>query len=315
MSLPIATLAELTTVLGRHHERAEKLPSLDLRALSRIVEHTPADMTVTVEAGLTLGELQSRLAERGQWLPLDPPHPDTLTLGALLDANANGPRRFGYGTARDHLLGLTVALADGRVIHSGGKVVKNVAGYDLMKLFVGARGSLGVIVGATFKLRPLPEAERFVEARCESQAQAAALIESVVASELTPVVVDWHNLSTPNSQRSTVVLGFAGTRAEVDWQLGVALTLGLRGESSLEHECRFWSGEFRGEPRSASVLPSRLLAAVTQFGQAPFVARAGNGVIWHRCGPELEEAKQPSTLAKRVKAAFDPNQILAELPT
>src|SRR5438552_3360089 len=107
-------------------------------------------MTVTVETGLTLAALQARLAERGQWLPIDPPNPQTATLADILNANGSGPHRFGFGTIREHLLGLTVALADGRLIHSGGKVVKNVAGYDLCKLFVGSHGTLGVAVEATF---------------------------------------------------------------------------------------------------------------------------------------------------------------------
>ena len=315
MTLPIANLPGLVELLARHHERGEKLPSLDLRALNQITEHTPADMTVTVEAGLTLGALQAQLATHRQWLPLDPPHGQDLTVGALLAENLSGPRRFSYGTVRDYLLGLTVVLADNRVIHSGGKVVKNVAGYDLLKLFIGARGSLGVIVSATFKLRPLPEAEEFVEQRCDSPAQAATLIESVIASELTPVVLDWHNLSTLNSPRSTVVVGFAGTRAEVDWQLGVARQLGLRAPSSLEHERRFWSGEFTAPVGHASVLPASVHEAVTQLGPVPFVARAGNGVVWHRGGRAPETPPAASALAQRVKAAYDPKNILPDLPT
>jgi glycolate oxidase FAD binding subunit len=92
----------------------------------------------------------------------------TASIAEILNSNASGPRRLGYGTIREHLLGITVAMADGRLIHSGGKVVKNVAGYDLCKLFVGSRGSLGVLVEATFKVGPLPEVERFVAARCDS---------------------------------------------------------------------------------------------------------------------------------------------------
>ena len=319
MTTTPASLAELTASLAEHHARGERFPAPELSALNRILEHTPEDMTVTVEAGLTLDELQARLAPHGQWLPLDPPHDEALPLGVLLGENLSGPRRLGYGTARDHLLGITVVLADGRVIHSGGKVVKNVAGYDLLKLFIGARGSLGVIVAASFKLRPLPEAEQFVEQRCDSPAQAAALIASVTASELTPTVLDWHNLgSTAGSATafpgSTVVVGFAGTRAEVGWQLEVAARLGLRDPSSLEHERRFWSGEFPAAAARTSVLPTRLREAVTQFGPLPFVARAGNGVVWHR-GGSAPEPKPPSPLARRVKTAYDSKHILPDLPT
>ena len=119
-------------------------------------------MTATVETGITLAEFQRQTGKCGQWLAIDPPNPETATIADIINDNTSGPRRFGCGTIRDYLIGLTVVLADGTIIHSGGKVVKNVAGYDLMKLFVGAQGTVGVVVEATFKLRPLPESEQFV---------------------------------------------------------------------------------------------------------------------------------------------------------
>src|SRR5262249_53895914 len=136
--------------VAQQSDGTERVERVDLRALDRLVEHTPEDLTVTVEAGLTLARLQEALARRGQWLAIDPPNPESLSIGALLSTNASGPRRFGFGTIREHLIGLQVALADGRLVRSGGKVVKNVAGYDLLKLFIGARDSLGFIVEATF---------------------------------------------------------------------------------------------------------------------------------------------------------------------
>src|SRR3989442_5872573 len=159
---------ELSRGLAHAHALGEKIEDVDLRALNRVVEHTPEDMTVTVETGLTLAALQTELAKRGQWLPIDPPGADQLSVESLLATNASGPRRYGYGTIRDYVIGLKVALADGRVIKSGGKVVKNVAGYDLIKLFIGSQRSLGVIAEATFKLRPLPETEAVVCTRFES---------------------------------------------------------------------------------------------------------------------------------------------------
>src|SRR5262249_42814250 len=152
MELKATTVAELSKLLASANARGEKIASFDLSALNRLLEHKAEDMTATVEAGSTLTALQRELAKRGQWLPVDPPNAERLSIGALLSTNANGPRRFGFGTARDYLIGMTAVLADGRVIHAGGKVVKNVAGYDLMKLFIGSRGSLGVIVEATFKV-------------------------------------------------------------------------------------------------------------------------------------------------------------------
>src|SRR5205085_5829061 len=128
--------------------------------------------------------------------PLDPPNSQTLSIERLLATNACGPRRFGYGTVRDYVIGMAVLLADGRMIHSGGKVVKNVAGYDLMKLFIGSRGSLGVIVEVTFKVLPLPETESFIEVRCNSLDEADQHIEAILKSPLVPVVLDLHNLTS-----------------------------------------------------------------------------------------------------------------------
>ena len=135
---------------------------LGLRRLDRILEHEPGDLTATVEAGITLGALQARLGKRGQWLSLDPACPDRATVGGILASDASGPRRHLYGTARDLLIGLTVVSAEGAIVRGGGKVVKNVAGYDLPKLYIGSFGTLGVLVEATIRLRPRPDEDRLV---------------------------------------------------------------------------------------------------------------------------------------------------------
>lgn len=133
---------------------------LALNGLNRILAVEPGDLTVTVEAGATLGQVQAALAEHGQFLPLDPPHSETATIGGILATDAWGPSRLGFGTARDWLIGIAVVDGQGRRVQGGGKVVKNVTGYDLPKLHTGALGTLGVIVEATFKVAPLPEASR-----------------------------------------------------------------------------------------------------------------------------------------------------------
>src|SRR2546430_13835033 len=143
---------KLTISLASAHKRGEKISCVDLSALNRLLEHKAEDMTATVQAGMSLADLQKELARHGQWLPIDPPNPERLSLGALLATNASGPRRFCYGTVRDYLIGIAVVLADGRLIHSGGKGVKYGAGYAVMKLFVGSQGSVGLIVEATFKV-------------------------------------------------------------------------------------------------------------------------------------------------------------------
>jgi FAD/FMN-containing dehydrogenase len=309
------SLDDLREGLAGAHVRGAKAGNIDLARLNRVVAHAPDDMTVTVEAGITLAGLQSELSGRGQWLPIDPPNPDRLTIGALIATNASGPRRLGCGTIRDYLIGLRVVLADGRLIKSGGQVVKNVAGYDLAKLFVGSYGSLGIIVEATFKLRPLPEAEQFVQARANTWDQAGALIESVLESEITPVTLDLHNLAPPewlHSSAVVAVLGFAGTREEIDWQLALANKLGWNERATLDYERCFWDREPR--PHRTSVLPSRVVETIGSLGDVPVVARAGNGVIYYRGGPRPAPQELPIKLMRRVKDAFDPKHVLADLP-
>lgn len=142
--------------------------------LDRVIEYEPADMTVTVEAGITIGALQSLLAEHGQFLPIDAPA--DASVGGVLAADVSGPSRHAYGLPRDWLIGCRIVLADGTIVKGGGRVVKNVAGYDIPKLVVGSLGTLGVIAEATFKLAPLPVAQETLLVRCETIDKAAKLI-------------------------------------------------------------------------------------------------------------------------------------------
>jgi glycolate oxidase FAD binding subunit len=195
---------------------------LGLKRLDRVLEHEPGDLTVTVEAGITLDALQTYLRGRGQWLSLDPPCPDRATLGGILASNASGPRRHLYGTCRDLLIGVTVVSADGTVIRGGGKVVKNVAGYDLPKLFIGSFGTLGVLVEATLRLRPRPDEDRLVVARFERLAEASAAARAVMASDLIPSaleVVDAGALRALGwGEGAALLFGVDGIGEQVEWQ-------------------------------------------------------------------------------------------------
>lgn len=142
--------------------RAPSLAVVNTSGLNRVVAVEPGDLTITVEAGATLAQVQAALLPHGLFLPIDAPHPDRATVGGVLATNAFGASRLGYGTARDWCIGLTVIGANGALTKSGGKVVKNVTGYDLPKLHIGALGTLGIIAEATFKALPIPEAERTV---------------------------------------------------------------------------------------------------------------------------------------------------------
>lgn len=147
--------------------------ALSLADLDGVVAHEPADLTVTVEPGVRLGELQRLLAQHNQVLPLDPPCDDAATIGGLIGSAAFGPERHAFGTVRDWLLGVRVVHADGRISKAGGRVVKNVTGYDMPKLYAGSLGTLGVISEATFKLMPLATARRTLTAQFHSPHAAA----------------------------------------------------------------------------------------------------------------------------------------------
>lgn len=158
--------------------------------LNEIVEYEPADLTVTVQAGMTLAELQARLRAEGQMLALDPAAADRATIGGLTSANASGPLRLMYGSARDLVIGTRVVNADGVVSKAGGRVVKNVAGYDLNKLYIGALGTVGIVVELSFKLHPLPQAEGMLVAAFASVEDAGAAIGALMRSALGPAAVE-----------------------------------------------------------------------------------------------------------------------------
>jgi glycolate oxidase FAD binding subunit len=189
---------------GAPPERCDLL--VDTRRLGRLIEHTAGDLVVRAEAGLPLADLQEILAGTRQQLALDGLVPGATVGGALATATA-GPRRFLYGSARDLLIGITVVRADGVVAHAGGKVVKNVAGYDLGKLFTGSRGTLGLIVEAAFRLHPLPQASAYVTATADDAAQAFELTRALRRS---PLAVSAIEVDGPGPITVTTLLeGFA----------------------------------------------------------------------------------------------------------
>jgi glycolate oxidase FAD binding subunit len=164
--------------------------ALETARLDRIVEFSPHDLTVTVEAGMTLEALQAELAKANQFLPLDPFGGPGHSIGGLLATGWSGPLRLRYGTARDFLVGLQVALPDGKLARSGGRVVKNVSGYDLNKLHLGALGTLGVIVEASFKLFPSPLFEATVRRPAVRFDEAWAEAERALGLKMPPVALE-----------------------------------------------------------------------------------------------------------------------------
>jgi glycolate oxidase FAD binding subunit len=182
---------------GTHQHLGSTPPRVDLvietTRLTGITDYTPADYVVAVRAGTRFSDLQAALRANGQWLPLDPPGARSATIGGLVAANRNGPRRLLWGSIRDMLIGIRVALPTGEVIKAGGKVVKNVAGYDLAKLFIGSLGSAGIITEATFKVSPRPERGATIAVAVTDAAAAYALTTAVMRSYLLPSALEAAN--------------------------------------------------------------------------------------------------------------------------
>src|SRR5450755_3938923 len=162
---------------------------LSTARLNRVIEHAGADLTVTVEAGCTIAELQRTLAQHGQRLAIDPLWPERATIGGILSTNDSGSLRLGYGALRDLIIGVTLVLADGTIAKSGGKVVKNVAGYDLPKLATGGLGTLGVIARAVFRLHPLPRNTRTLTIPVKDAADMQRMVSAILGAQLASAAV------------------------------------------------------------------------------------------------------------------------------
>ena len=182
---------------------------LTTRRMTKIIRHEPADLVATAEAGTTLSEFQKHLANAGQWLPIDPPDDGFATLGGVVATGLGGAQAFGYGLPRSFVIGMRLVLADGRSIKAGGNVVKNVAGYDLCKLFTGSYGTLGLITELTFKLRPLPLETRTIVA-AGSLASLLAAGRAVISGRCFPWPWNcchraWLSISRSASARATAL--------------------------------------------------------------------------------------------------------------
>ena len=164
--------------LGVTPERVDVV--LSVERLRRQLAYEPGDMTTTVQAGLPLEELQGVLGAQGQFVALDPPATAATTVGGVIATNASGPRRLLYGTARDVVLGISVATADGARTKAGGRVVKNVTGYDLTKLYIGSLGTLGVVLELTFKVHPLPPGEETIGITCAGHADILPVLNALL---------------------------------------------------------------------------------------------------------------------------------------
>ena len=289
--------------LGNQLREADVLiDEIDLSELNQLIDHTPDDMTATVEAGMKLSDFQKAIRAGGQWLPIDPPNPEALSISELISTNASGPSRYGFGTIRDWLIGLRFFLSDGRSIFNGGRVVKNVAGFDLCKLMVGSRGTLGVITEAIFKLMPIAEENATFSSACESLEEASGKIEAIWGSSMRPSVLDL----VREKGQLLIALGISGSKPDVVAQMKSAENIGNFIPAKLDYESRLR----RRMNKTMSVLPELLIPSLAKLGDVDFVSRAGNGIIYTE-----GESSPPiwNQVEKRVKAQFDPKGILTPL--
>src|ERR1039457_4088694 len=209
---------------------------LSIRRLNRVVEHAWGDMTATVEAGCTFQQLQQTLAEHGQRLALDPLWPDQATIGGILATNESGPLRIRFGSLRDLVIGITLALPDGTLAKSGGKVVKNVAGYDLPKLATGSLGTLGIITQAIFRLHPVPRESRRLSFSCPDHKSMNALALAIQDCNLVPTGVQ---ARAAYNLPPEIDLRFEGTATGCEAQ--IEQTLGMAsGVRRIESPAELW---------------------------------------------------------------------------
>jgi glycolate oxidase FAD binding subunit len=277
--------------------------AIDMCGLTQVIDYPARDMTITVQAGITIAQLQGTLGAENQRLPIDMPRAAEATLGGALATNTSGPHRYGFGTLRDFVIGISVVNDEGQEVKAGGRVVKNVAGYDLCKLYVGSFGTLGIITQVTLKLKPRPEEQSLVLLGCETDA-VDGLLDRLHESHTRPVCLELLNAAAVRalgmadlpSAPWIVVVGYEDNRRAVSWQVqqlikemsaaGIA-KLDVRAGSAAEPIWRALT-ELPGRrgPRlgfKANMLPH----AVAAFCKAAFSksealaiqAHAGNGIM------------------------------------
>jgi glycolate oxidase FAD binding subunit len=274
---------------------------LSTLGLKAPIDHVAGDLVATAPAGASLDAVNDVLRRERQWLPLDPPGSHLATIGGIVATNDSGPRRHRYGTPRDLIIGVEIALADGRIARAGGRVVKNVAGYDLSKLLCGSFGSLAVITSATFKLAPLPQASSTLVASVGDARSLGALALAVAGSPLTPTTIE---LQSPPHR---LLIRFETSPKATEVQLAAAASLctahgAATGILTGQEEADTWKAHERGMRDEISngsgtivklaVLPTDVAemlsraeaAAAAERAQYAAIGRAALGIIVVRLG-------------------------------
>jgi len=296
---------------------------LDLAGLAAVVDYEPADLTATVQCGIPLAALAPRLAAQRQFFPLDPLDGSSRSVGGVLATNASGPLRYRYGTPRDLLLGVRFVQADGTVTWGGARVVKSVTGYDVPKLMVGSLGTLGVLVEATLRLHPVPEAEQTWVVSFPTAERAAGLLAAILDSSLQPnrlEILSGTAAAARAAGGAAVAVSFGSVPEAVSAQ-GEDLVAIARGEGGrvATAEEDFWSRPWgfladptvvlkvAAPPSEAAALCGEIQRLATEIGMAAgILGEAGNGVLHVALRGTLSAAEWESRVIGRLRARVAP---------
>lgn len=218
------------TALNYGYQPTGPATNVSTTDLTQVIDYPARDMTITVEAGIRIEQLTELLRAEDQQLAIDVPQANRATVGGIIATNCSGSRRFGLGTLRDYLIGMTAIRADGSTFHSGGRVVKNVAGYDLNKLMIGSLGTLAIVTQVTLRVKPIPENRGFAWIFCKNFADIETVLERLNTSATRPVILDVLNTRAARQvatesklsldvESPVLIAGFEGNEAEVSWQI------------------------------------------------------------------------------------------------
>jgi glycolate oxidase FAD binding subunit len=294
-----ASRRQTITLGGRFSKRLMAGPiepsdvTVSTAGLTRVLQYEPHDLTISVEAGISYAELSRMLAENRQMIPLDPPFSETATMGGILGSNSSGPRRRLYGTARDLVIGMKFATLEGKIVQSGGMVVKNVAGLDMGKLMIGSFGTLAALAVVNFKLLPMPVAQRTFLLSFDSLEAAIAARNSILTSVLQPAAIDLLNPQAAarlDRQGYLLAIQAGGNAASIqryDRELSqLADLIALEGgeEEAFWRQVRNFTPSFLESHGDGAVVQVsctlKELAEVVRSIGVPLVARAGSGVCY-----------------------------------
>jgi glycolate oxidase FAD binding subunit len=259
--------------------------TLDISPYSRIVDYTPRDMTILVEAGVRMADLAATLAAEGQHLPIDVPRAGEATLGGVIATNWNGPRRYGHGTIRDYVIGIHAVDGRGVAFKGGGRVVKNVAGYDFCKLLTGSLGTLAVITQVALKVKPQPEEVRTIVGECPNLQTADAAVARLSMLESLPVAIDllagkpWDAVCKGTASQAAIHLAvrIEGTNEELTWlsdRIKSELNTAGASEARLLNNddlAKLWHAQVEFPDRSPDAHASG--EAASAAGQSPVIVK------------------------------------------